>query len=268
LVRFVFVGGREICVQLGRADHVAVVAFLVLVNRHFGTRVWNAARGVVFVLELFEFLVNFVPLRRARHTRRCPLAGSSAVGVERDFELEAFVLHKFLRVVDQFHGAVKNGAFHNEHRQLDALEVNVLLIELFGALSIFVVRPSHHEHVADFELVFLRADVVEAHDLLLDRVHEALRVEHADEFVPRFRGVAGAHKSVQLCPAFFVLLVPVGNRTHHPGDFFTGCVEEPRLRDLVVEDGADCLREVCGHDDFTLDCCADVVQRCFHDFDD
>lgn len=127
------------------------------------------------------------------------------------------------------------------------------------------MRPSHHEHVADFELVFLRADVVEAHDLLLDRVNEALRVEHADEFVSSFRCVAGAHKSVQLCPAFFVLLVPVGNRTHHPGDFFACCVEEPRLWDLVVEDGADCLGEVCSHDDFTLDGCTDVVEGCFHD---
>jgi len=127
------------------------------------------------------------------------------------------------------------------------------------------VRPSHHEHVADFEFVFLRTDVVEAHDLLLDRVNEALRVEHADEFVSSFRGVAGAHKTVQLCPAFFVLLVPVGHRSHHPGDFFTSCVEEPRLWDLVVEDGADCLGEVCSHDDFTLDGCADVVEGCFHD---
>lgn len=100
MVGFIFVSRREICVQLGRADHVAVVAFLVLVNRHFGTRVWNAAGGVVFVLELFEFRDNIVPLRRARHTRRRPRAAFSAVRVEGDFEVEAFVLHKFLRVVD------------------------------------------------------------------------------------------------------------------------------------------------------------------------
>jgi len=74
------------------------------------------------------------------------------------------------------------------------------------------VCPRDHEHVADFELVLLRGElVVETHDLLLDGVNEALWVEHADQLVARVEGVALFHERVELAMALLVLLLPGGD---------------------------------------------------------
>lgn len=255
-------------VEIGWTDQVAVVALFVLVDRNLGALFRYFARRMVFIVELLEGLVD-VFHRRKWHGCCCPLAFSGTVGVERDLNVEAFFLDNLFWVINEFHSTrVENSAFQTQTIEPDALEVSVLLLEFLSALCIFIVNPSEHEHVTDFEFVFLWADVLETHDFLLDRVDKALWIEHTNQFVTRLQSVSLADEGVEFGPALFLLLVPCGDGAHHPGDFLACSVEQPCLWDLVVVYRLDGFSEVSSHDDFTLDRCSHAVERYAHDFCD
>jgi hypothetical protein len=261
LIGSVLVGCWEVGVEIGWTDQVAVVALFVLVDRNLGALFRYFARRMVFIVELLEGLVD-VFHRRKWHGCCCPLTFSGTVGVERDLNVEAFFLDNLFWVINEFHTTrVENSAFQNQTIEPDALEVSVLLLEFLSALCIFIVNPSEHEHVTDFEFVFLWADVLETHDFLLDRVDKALWIEHTNQFVTRLQSVSLADEGVEFGPAIFLLLKPCGDGAHHPGDFLACSVEQPCLWDLVVVYRLDGFSEVSSHDDFTLDRCSHVVER-------
>jgi len=181
-----------------------------------------------------------------------PADDESAVRVESYLQIEAFILHQPLRVVHKLHGSVEHCSFQGQSGEFDTLEESVLVLGVLWLLGVLVVSPGDHVHVSDLEEILLICLGIQTHDLLLDRVNESLRVEHAHQFLSRVGSVALLQECFKLVVAVNVLSLPCSDRTHHPRDFLSCSVKQPSVRDLVVEDGVDCFVQVCGHDDHSV----------------
>lgn len=172
------------------------------------------------------------------------------------------------RVVLQSEFVIEHAAFEGESTDFDLLEAVLLLLVLLFLLGVLLADPGDHEHVADLELVLLARARVQPHDFLLDAVDEALGVEHAVQLLLGVHQVALSLEAVQFVEAVFLLLLPGYDGGAQPGDFLTCRILQPCVRNAVVIDSSNGFREVSSHDDFTLYCTSNIIQRAFHDAHD